>query len=102
MEGALYTQNISRDGILIAWRGADSPLPVPGVGQIMTIEIELPATHGFGQKCMHCQGTVTRVSYSDRDFPLVAMHVNYMDFRSFHEGIRPAEALQPAANSWMA
>ena len=36
-------------------------VPVPAIGQIVTVEIELPANHGFGQKCIHCQGTVTRV-----------------------------------------
>ena len=72
------------------------------VGQILTIEVELPANHGFGQKCIHCQGTVTRVGQTDPEGPTVALRVNYMDFRSFHDKLRSFEALQPAINSWMA
>ena len=102
MQSDMYTQNISRSGVLIAWRGVDANLPVPSTGQIVTVEIELPANHGFGQKCIHCQGTVMRTAESAENFPLVAMRVNYMDFRSFHDRIRAFEAMRPVANSWMA
>uniref|UniRef100_Q028Z1 PilZ domain-containing protein n=1 Tax=Solibacter usitatus (strain Ellin6076) TaxID=234267 RepID=Q028Z1_SOLUE len=102
MKSAMYTENISRSGILIAWKGAEANLPVPAMGQIITVEIELPANHGFGQKCIHCQGTVIRMANSDQNFPLIALRVNYMDFRSFHDRIRAFEAMQPVANSWMA
>jgi hypothetical protein len=98
----MFTENISRSGLLIVWRGEGAAVPVPSVGQIVTVEVELPANHGFGQKCIHCQGTVTRVSQPQEDFPRVALHVNYMDFRSFHDRLRAMEALQPVANSWMA
>jgi hypothetical protein len=97
----MYTENISRSGLRIAWRGDTVPIPTPMVGQIITIEVELPVNHGFGQKCIHCQGTVTRVS-REGDCPQVALRVNYMDFRSFHDRIRAMEAMQPVANSWMA
>ena len=102
MQTAMYTENISRSGVLIAWRGADTQLPIPSIGQIVTVEIELPANHGFGQKCIHCQGTVMRITNSAEHFPLIALHVNYMDFRSFHDRIRAFEAMRPVANSWMA
>ncbi|MBZ5584474.1 MAG: PilZ domain-containing protein [Acidobacteriia bacterium] len=102
MRGAMHTENISRSGVLIAWQGEGMPLPVPVLGQIITVEIELPANHGFGQKCIHCQGTVTRVAETEGDCPRVALTVNYMDFRSFHDRIRAFEALTPAASSWMA
>ena len=58
---AMYTENISRSGVLVAWCGDGVRIPVPAAGQIVTVEIELPANHGFGQKCIHCQGTVTRI-----------------------------------------
>src|ERR1044072_7334783 len=56
MRSAMYTENISRSGLLVAWRGEGSALPMPCVGQILTVEVELPANQGFGQKCIHCQG----------------------------------------------
>jgi hypothetical protein len=102
LQSAMHTENISRSGVLIAWRGADAEIPVPSIGQIVTVEIELPANHGFGQKCIHCQGAVMRITNSDERFPLVALRVNYMDFRSFHDRIRAYEAERPAASSWMA
>ena len=103
MRSAMHTENISRTGILVAWRGEDgAAVPMPMVGQVVTVEIELPANHGFGQKCIHCQGTVTRTSPSDAGYPRVALEVNYMDFRSFHDRIRVMEALQPLASTWMA
>jgi hypothetical protein len=103
MRSAMYTENISRTGILVAWRGEDGAVvPMPMVGQVVTVEIELPANHGFGQKCIHCQGTVTRTSPADAGYPRVALEVNYMDFRSFHDRIRAIEALQPLASTWMA
>jgi len=102
VRSAISTENISRGGILLAWRADGASIPTPAIGQIVTVEVELPAHHGFGQKCIHCQGTVIRVSLSDPECPRVALQVNYMDFRSFHDRIRALEALQPVANSWMA
>ena len=100
---ALYTENMSRSGLLVAWRGETTgPLTLPAVGQILTIEIELPVNHGFGQKCIHCQGTVMRVSGMDSECPKVALQINYMDFRSFHDRLRAMESVRPVANSWMA
>jgi hypothetical protein len=101
LNSAMYTENISRSGILVAWRGTETTPPMPSSGQIITVEIELPANHGFGQKCIHCQGTVARLNLND-EFPRVALRVNYMDFRSFHDRIRALEAIQPVASSWMA
>src|ERR1041385_4579006 len=102
MRSGMYTENISRSGALLTWRDTNAVLAVPALGQIITIEIELPANHGFGQKCIHCQGTVMRVAQTDPEGPTVALRVNYMDFRSFHDRLRSMEALQPVANSWMA
>jgi PilZ domain len=101
MRNPMYTENISRSGLLVAWGGEGSALPMPVPGQILTIEVELPANHGFGQKCIHCQGTVTRVS-QDADNPRVALRVNYMDFRALHDRLRVMDAQAPVVNSWMA
>jgi hypothetical protein len=102
MRGAMYTENISRSGVLISWCGDGAALPLPSMGQILTLEVELPANHGFGQKCIHCQGTVNRVSPSEGGGATVALRVNYMDFRSLHDRMRTFQAMQPVANTWMA
>jgi len=97
----MQTENISRSGLLVAWRGQGAALAMPSLGQIITVEVELPANHGFGQKCIHCQGAVIRVS-PDPECPRVALLVNYMDFREFHDRVRMMNTPQPAVNSWMA
>jgi hypothetical protein len=98
----MFTQDISRNGVRIAWRSEGGPLPRPVIGQLATVEIELPANHGFGQKCIHCQGIVVRVSGADGEPPSVSLRVNYMDFRSFSDTIRSFESLNPAMNCWSA
>jgi hypothetical protein len=99
--GAMHIENISRSGLLVVWRSDTGAIPTPSVGQILTVEVELPANHGFEPKCIHCQGAVARISIEDPEFPRVAVRLNYMDFRSFPRlgGVQPA--LQ-AASSWMA
>jgi len=96
----VHTENISRSGLLIAWRADSTALPLPSVGQILTIDVELPANHPFGQKCIHCQGFVTRVT-PEAAGSRVALRVNYMDFRSFHDRLRLAGS-PPPIQSWMA
>jgi len=97
----MFTENISRSGVMVAWRGPDGSPALPSVGQIITVDIELPANHGFGQKCIHCQGTVSRLTLHE-EFPRVALRVNYMDFRAFHDRLSAINMSQPVATSWMA
>ena len=52
--------------LLVAWRGEGAGCRFRRSGQIITVEIELPANHGFGQKCIHCQGTVIAGLESER------------------------------------
>ncbi|HZT30606.1 MAG TPA: PilZ domain-containing protein [Bryobacteraceae bacterium] len=77
--GWMRTQDISRDGILLRWAGA--PATLPRVGDRVTVEIELPRHHAFRPRCMHCQTTVLRVTPGQPGAHLVALRVNFMDFR---------------------
>jgi hypothetical protein len=61
MRGAMYIENISRSGLLVAWQGAKYAIPAPAIGQMLTLEVELPANHGFAPKSLHCQGPVAWV-----------------------------------------
>jgi hypothetical protein len=102
LSNATATENISRNGLLIAWGPAEGRGSLPRLGQILTVEVELPANHGFGPKCIHCQGTVVRVSDPAHATPQVALSVNYMDFRAFDERFAPVHAIEPAVGNWMA
>ena len=101
-QSAAFTENISRSGVLIGWRGEDPTSAVPALGQTVTVEIELPAHHGFGQKCINCQGAVIRLTRPEPAWMHLALRVNYMDFRSFHDRLCALEALEPVATRWMA
>jgi hypothetical protein len=49
------------------------------------VEIDLPANHAFGRKCMQCQTTVVRVSKSDSGAARVSMRIHKMRFQSCGE-----------------
>lgn len=97
----MCTENISRSGILVVWNaGAEVGLPV--VGQLLTVEIELPANHGFGRKCIHCQGVVVRVSRPEGQLPRVALSISYMKFRAFNENMPALQEMDPVGvGTWV-
>jgi len=85
------TENISRSGILLFWNArAVSDLPKPG--DVLTLEVELPASHSFGRKCIHCQVTAVRISQQNTGGPLVAFQINQMQFRNANVKLAAAEA----------
>lgn len=83
----------------MAWsRDAVAPeLPKPG--DLLSVDIELPANHSFGRRCMHCQAVVARVSTGETGGPLVAMQVNQMQFRSYSNGKFSAKSAVPEARA---
>jgi len=52
------------------------------VGDPMIVEIDLPANHAFGRKCMQCQTTVARVGMNETGAPRLAMRIHRMRFQS--------------------
>ena len=76
------TENISRNGVLISCAGGCTG-EHPRVGEVVTVEIELPENPVFGRKCIHCQATVVRVS-AEKDQPFqVAFSVSQMKFAEY-------------------
>jgi PilZ domain-containing protein len=76
------TQNISRNGVLMLC-GAAASGDQPRVGEVVTVEIELPENPVFGRKCIHCQATVVRVSGNAGEPFQVAFSVNQMKFTEY-------------------
>jgi hypothetical protein len=99
---AIYTENISRTGLMISWAQTGLGSSLPRIGQIITVEIELPAHHGFGRKCIHVQGSVVRLLDPDLDVTRIALSVNYMDFRSFADSLAALRPAEPEMRGWMA
>jgi len=76
------TENISRNGVLMFCADGCSG-DQPRVGELVTVEIELPENPVFGRKCIHCQATVVRVT-GDAGQPFhVAFSVNQMKFTEY-------------------
>ena len=76
------TENISRNGVLMLC-GDGCAGEQPRVGEVVTVEIELPENPVFGRKCIHCQATVVRVSHEDGQPFQVAFSVNQMKFTEY-------------------
>ena len=76
------TENISRNGVLMLC-GDGCSGEQPRVGEVVTVEIELPENPVFGRKCIHCQATVVRVSREDGQPFQVAFSVNQMKFTEY-------------------
>jgi hypothetical protein len=78
--GAMLTENISRDGMLLRWE--DSGARLPAVGEMLIVEVELPEQEGFERRCIRCQTTVARVhAEPDATFTWVGLRIHAMDFR---------------------
>jgi hypothetical protein len=87
------TENMSRRGVLVSW-SAGTAVQLPRAGQLMTAEIELPANHCFGKKCIYCQVTVVRISAHNGNPARVAFQINQMQFRDYSSGGFPLDDLR--------
>ncbi len=76
------TENISRNGVLMLCAETCAG-EQPRVGEVVTVEIELPENPVFGRKCIHCQATVVRVSAEKGQPFRVAFSVNQMKFTEY-------------------
>jgi hypothetical protein len=91
------TENMSRSGILVSWSADGLVTHLPKPGELLSVDIELPANHSFGRRCMHCQAVVARVSAGEKGEPIVALQVNQMQFRSYVNGRFGSKAVQGEA-----
>ncbi|HWR50885.1 MAG TPA: PilZ domain-containing protein [Bryobacteraceae bacterium] len=76
------TENISRSGALLSWSGEAARGTLPHPGDLLTVDIELPAHRSFGQRCMHCEAVVIRVMAENGHPPRVGVQINQMSFRN--------------------
>jgi hypothetical protein len=77
------TENMSRGDALILLNGEHALSELPSVGDALIVEIELPANHTFGRKCMQCQTSVVRVSKSKTREPRLALRIHKMRFQNY-------------------
>jgi hypothetical protein len=87
------TENMSRGDVLVLLDDETSHSELPAVGDSLIVEIDLPANHIFGRKCMQCQASVVRMSRSESGAPRMALRIHKMRFQSC---ARPASTLLKA------
>jgi hypothetical protein len=80
------TENMSRNGMLVSWKPQVDDPGLPSPGDLLTAEIELPASQAFGRRCMYCQVTAVRVSAPRAGTASVAFRINHMQFRNSATG----------------
>jgi len=77
---AMMTENMSRDGMLLRWE--DNGRPLPRVGDMLIVEVDLPEQQGFERRCIRCQATVARIHReAEGSFAWVGLAVHAMDFK---------------------
>ena len=92
------TENISRNGVLISCaEGCQGEQP--RVGEVVTVEIELPENPVFGRKCIHCQATVVRISNEKGQPFRVAFSVNQMKFAEYANPLAQFQEIEASAGN---
>src|SRR2546425_6366947 len=93
------TENISRNGVLMLCAESAAG-EQPKVGEVVTVEIELPENPVFGRKCIHCQATVVRVSAEEGQPCRVAFSVNQMKFTEYANGAAELREIEAGAGQF--
>jgi hypothetical protein len=92
------TENMSRSDVLVLLNNGDYTFSeLPRVGDPLIVEIELPANHIFGKKCMQCQTTVVRISKSETGSPRMALRIHKMRFQNCVKSAAGRERLNAEA-----
>lgn len=73
---------MSRSGVLVVWNANGMLASLPRPGEPLTLDIELPANHNFGRRCMHCNAVVARVASQNGDMR-VALQIKQLQFRNY-------------------
>ena len=73
---------MSRGDILVLLAGDQASGAMPGMGDPLIVEIDLPANHTFGRKCMQCQTTVVRIDKVESGATRLALRIHRMRFQS--------------------
>ncbi|MGQ9633109.1 MAG: PilZ domain-containing protein [Bryobacteraceae bacterium] len=81
------TENMSRGDLLVSLGTDQLRGPAPSAGDPLLVEIELPANHAFGRKCMQCQTTVARLSNGPGGRLHLALRIHKMRFQNSAEAI---------------
>jgi hypothetical protein len=79
------TETMSRGEVIVRLAPDQGGECLPLIGEPVIVEIDLPANHAFGRKCMQCQTTVVRISDSEAGATNLVMRIHKMRFHSLEE-----------------
>jgi hypothetical protein len=92
------TENMSRGDVMVVLQEEPAGADLPQVGDPILVEIELPANHAFGRKCMQCQTSVVRVGQAETGGLRLSMRIHKMRFQDCGEDFsadqKPGEAVR--------
>lgn len=80
------TENMSRGDVVVLLVEGGAAGEILATGDPVVMEIDLPANHAFGRKCMQCQTTIVRMSRSESGGLRLAMRIHKMRFQSREPG----------------
>lgn len=80
------TENMSRGDVVVVLSDDGGACDLLSMGDPVVVEIDLPANHAFGRKCMQCQTTVVRTTRNEFGSARLAMRIHKMRFQSRGEG----------------
>ncbi len=78
------TCNVSRSGLLVQFRPI-AEIATPNVGDLMSVEMDLPAPSFKSPRFMSFSGSVSRVIRSDNGVVLIALDISRLRFRDVQE-----------------
>jgi hypothetical protein len=76
------TENMSRGDLLVSLQKEQLRGARPAAGDPWLVEIDLPANHNFGRKCMQCQTSVVRLHEGASGNLHVALRIHKIRFQS--------------------
>ncbi len=88
--------DISKEGIRFSLDADTAAWRPFGEGDSVVIEVELPADHDFGKRCIHGRGNVVRVEQGESGEGMVAVDFAKVSFRGL-EGSAALAGMPPAS-----
>jgi hypothetical protein len=79
-------ENISGAGLLVEWSRGDQEQPVPNVGEIFSVELQLPPHPVFGQRVLQYKARIVRVSRQKNGRILAGLQTTQTRFKALTPG----------------
>src|SRR3954470_11120602 len=79
-------ENISGAGLLVEWCRGEQENPLPSVGEIFSVELQLPPHPVFGQRVLQYKAKIVRVSRQKNGRVLAGLQTTQTRFKALTPG----------------